>query len=441
MTVTEMGGTALARELEAIVGAEYVGEGAPYAIDGVEPRAVVTPGDAQEAAAVLRYANEHDLVVAAAGGMTHQSIGAIPERIDIVLRTTRLTQIEHYDPGDLTIGVGAGMTIANLSATIGANRQVLPTGIPNRERATVGGLLATNLHGPMKHAFGGARDWVVGVRFVTADGKVAKAGGRVVKNVAGYDLMKLQIGSYGTLAVIVGASFKLFPAPRRTQTYVCRFETLAQAIDFRRRILNSPLSPLALELVSPHAQVLMTGDSEALHQGWHVLLRAVGSDAVLGRYRDEIGSDATHTVEDDAGIWNAISDFPASIFERSQNAMLVRLDLPASEIKSALDAAEHAASDNNFVVAAIGRVGIGSMLVAFCPIAVDPPGAIQYANTISDFRGLLSHHASAVVLRCPVEAKHHFTVWGTSPTDLEAMRAIKRALDPKDILNRGRFVL
>lgn len=441
MTVTATSATTLARDLETIVGAEHVNDGAQFMIDGIEPRAVVTPASADEIAAILRYANDHDLVVAPAGGMTHQYIGAIPERIDILLRTTRLTQIDHYDHGDLTIGVGAGTTIAQLNATIAANHQILPTGIPNRDHATIGGLLATNLHGPMKHAFGGARDWVVGVRFVTADGKIAKAGGRVVKNVAGYDLMKLLIGSYGTLAVIVGASFKLFPAPRRARTYVCRFDTLAQALEFRRRITQSPLSPLSLELVSPHAQVVMSNDSDALQQGWRVLLRATGSDAVLARYRDEIGGDASQSLDDDASTWREIADLPATIFERSQNAMLVRLDLPPTEIGPALNAAEHAASDNNFVVAAIGRVGIGSMLVAFCPIAVDPPGAIQYANTISDFRGALSPQASAVVLRCPVDAKRHFGVWGTTPTDLEAMRAIKRALDPKDVLNRGRFVL
>jgi glycolate oxidase FAD binding subunit len=442
MTLTAAGATSLARDLEAIVGADHVADvGGRFAIDGIEPCAVVTPGDTAEVAAVLRYANQNRLVVVPAGGMSHQYIGGIPERIDIVLRTTRLTKIDHYDPGDLTIGVGAGMTIADLNATIGAHQQVLPTGIAHAAEATVGGLLATNLHGPMKHVFGGARDWLIGVRFITADGKIAKAGGRVVKNVAGYDLMKLLIGSYGTLAVIVGASFKLFPAPRRTRTYVCRFTGADQALEFRSRIMHSPLSPLALELVSPHAQVIMSGDAQALHQGWRVLLRAAGSDAVLARYRAENGDDAVQEIDDDAAAWRPIIEFPATIFAHSPNAMLARLDLPPTEIGAALQAAERAATANNFVLASVGRAGIGAMLLAFCPMAVDPPGAIQYANTISDFRGSLSRHASAVVLRCPVEAKRHFSVWGTSPTDLDAMRAIKRALDPNDVLNRGRFLV
>ena len=446
MTLATTGAGPLARDLESFVGAAHVVEEPAslqqFAIDGVEPRVVVTPADANEVAAVMRYAHEHNLCVVPAGGMSHQHIGAVPERTDILLRTLRLTGVEHYDPGDLTIGIGAGAKLAHLNSLIATNRQVLPVEAADPEQTTVGGLLATNLHGPMKHAFGGARDWLIGVRFVTADGKIAKAGGRVVKNVAGYDLMKLLIGSYGTLAVIVGASFKLFAAPRRTRTYVCRFDTLDRALEFRTRIMHSPLSPLALELVSPHALVVLTGDANALQQGWRVLLRATGSDAVLARYRGEAGEFVVGEIEDknEASLWRGLAEFPATIFEKSNNTMLVRLDLPPSEVGNALRAAEQAANDNNFVVAAIGRVGIGAMLVAFCPIAVDPPGVIQYANTISAFRGSLSRDASAVVLRCPLEAKLHFSVWGTSPTDLEAMRTIKSAMDERDILNRGRFL-
>lgn len=446
MTTAAAGTTSLARDLEAIVGAAHVIEDPAvlpeFAIDNVEPRAVVTPADATEVAAVLRYACERNVVVVPAGGMTHQHIGAVPDTVDIVLRTTRLKQVDHYDAGDLTIGVGAGTTASELNALVAAHQQVLPAEVATPDRSTIGGLAATNLHGPLKHAFGGARDWLIGVRFVTADGKLAKAGGRVVKNVAGYDLMKLLIGSYGTLAIIVGASFKLFPAPRRTRTYVCEFADLNSALEFRTRIMRSPLSPLALEIVSPHAQVILGGDADTLNQGWRVLLRANGSDAVLSRYRSEVGSALLREINDsdEAALWRAVTEFPLTVFAKSQNAMLVRLDLPASEVGKALAAAQQAATDNNFVVAAIGRVGIGALLVAFCPVAVDPPGAMQYANTISAFRASLSRDASAIVLRCPLEAKRHFSIWGTSPTDLDAMKAVKRAMDERDILNRGRFL-
>lgn len=435
----------LGRDLEEIAGAANVIEDpaalARFAIDAVAPRAAVSPADAQEVAAVLRYANERKLCVVAAGGLTHQHTGQVPESIDILLRTERLKDVEHYDAGDLTIGIGAGATIQDVRNLIEPHRQILPLHVTHPARATVGGALAVNAQGPMKHGFGGLRDYCIGIRFVTADGKIAKAGGRVVKNVAGYDLMKLLIGSYGTLAMITGASFKLFPAPRKTRTYVSEFANLQDALAFRTRILRSPLSPVALELVSPHAQVVMTGDAGALDI-WRVLLRASASDAVLARYRAEIGGDVAREAEgaEEEQLWHGIYDFEERVFASAQNTMLVRLDLPATEVSGALTAAVQAASDNNFVCAIIGRVGIGALLVAFCPIAVDPPGAVQYANTISFFRSALGRHASAVVLRCPAEAKRHFSVWGTSPTDIEAMKAIKMAMDPNDVLNRGRFV-
>lgn len=444
MTLATTGAGTLARDLEAIVGASGVvdapGSLREFAIDGVEPRVVVTPADPEGVAAVLEYAHRAKLSVVPAGGLSQQHIGATPERIDILLRTTRLAAVEHYDAGDLTIGIGAGATIAQLNSLIAQHRQILPVEVADPERTTVGGLLATNSHGPLKHAFGGARDWLIGVRFATADGKLAKAGGRVVKNVAGYDLMKLLIGSYGTLAVVVGASFKLFPAPRRTRTYVSQFRTLEEALAFRWHVMESPLSPLTLELVSPHAQVVTTGNPDALQQGWRVLLRASGSNAVLARYRAEIADGVEIEGDKESQLWRALAQFPDKVFESSQNAMLIRLDLPPTEIANALRVAERAASDNNFVVATIGRVGMGAMLLAFCPIAVDPPGVVQYANAISYLRGALSRHASAVVLRCPLEAKRHFSVWGSSPTDIEAMKSVKRALDPNDILNRGRFL-
>src|SRR5206468_5459380 len=177
-----------------------------------------------------------------------------PERVDIVLSAARLNGVEHYDPGDLTLGVAAGTTLAQLDAVLAANVQFLPIDAMLPERATIGGVLATAANGPLKHGYGSVRDFCIGVSFVTAEGRIAKGGGRVVKNVAGYDLMKLMIGSHGTLGVIVGGNFKVFPLPRQTRTFVCEFATVAEAINFRNRVMASPLSPMCMEIASPRAQ-------------------------------------------------------------------------------------------------------------------------------------------------------------------------------------------
>jgi glycolate oxidase FAD binding subunit len=182
------------RELAAILGEGNVAR-TDFEINGVVPSAVVSPRSSEEAGSVLRLANERDLVVAPAGGLTKQQIGGVPERIDILLSTTRLNKIEEYDPGDLTISVGAGMPFAEMQRTLGEHHQWVPCDAAHLEHATIGGLLATSAAGPLKSTFGHMRDFCIGIQFTTADGKVAKGGGRVVKNVAGYDLMQLLTGS------------------------------------------------------------------------------------------------------------------------------------------------------------------------------------------------------------------------------------------------------
>lgn len=437
----------LLHDLTAICGTEHVTDKpddlSRFVIDEVVPRIAASPGSPAEVAAVLKFAGENDLVVVPAGGFTHQSTGAIPERVDIVLRTNRLTAVEHYDPGDLTIGIGAGASWAEVERIIAPHRQLLPLEAPLPEACTVGGALATATHGPLKHAYGGLRDYCTGIRYVTTDGKLAKAGARVVKNVAGYDMMKLLIGSYGTVAVIVGASFKLFPAPRQTRTFVASFAGLPDAMQFRDQVLGSPLSPMCLELISPHAHHLLSAGS-ADDESWRILVRAAGSDAVLPRYRSELVWHGSLTRElsgdEEAHLWSRVASWPQTVFDAAQNAALLRLDLPLQSVQPALAAAESAATDNDFLCAAIGRIGVGSLLLVFLPVTPDPLAAMQYANAVSAVRAALPRDASAVVLRCPLEAKRHFSVWGSTPNDLEAMRAIHDALDHRHILNRGRFL-
>jgi FAD/FMN-containing dehydrogenase len=135
-----------------------------------------------------------------------------------------------------------------------------------------------------------------------------------------------------------------------------------------------------------------------------------------------------------------VAEFPRVLLESSQNAMLVRVDVAPQDVGTVLEAAERAAVDNNFVCAALGRAGVGALLVGFTPITVDPPSAMQYVNAVSFLRGAVPRDGSAVVLYCPVEAKRHFSVWGGTPNDVETMKAIKRAFDGKNTLNRGRFL-
>ncbi len=408
---------------------------------GLVPALAVTPASADEVAGILRFANEHGLSVAPVGGFTQQQVGNLPSQIDVLLFTTRLTAVEHYDVGDLTIGVGAGCTVAQLSAMVAKDGLFFAGDPAQPERCTIGGLLATGLYGPLRYGYGGLRDYCIGVRFVTGDGRKGKGGGRVVKNVAGYDMMKLLIGSQGTLGIITGASFKLFPAPRQTRTFVAFFPSAAEALQFRSQVLRSPLDPICLELVSPQAHELLVPGSPA-GAGWSICVRAAGSDAVLARYRTELGPAVVREMEgaNEQGFWRALTDFSPLAAEQHPRSLLISMTLPVRDVQPVLSEVSVVAESNHFSFAAIGRVGIAHLLVSLWPGPDAEDSLPSFVNTVSGVRNRLPRDVSMAVLHCPSETRRQINAWGPMPTDLESMRAVKMALDSKDILNRGRFL-
>ena len=399
----------------------------------------MAPASAEEISAIVKFANQHKLSVTVSGGFTAQGLGATPTGIDILIRTERLNKVLHYDPGDLTVGVGAGMRVTDVQHLVTEHNLMLPLDVPRSAQATVGGSLATASAGPLKHGYGGVREYCIGVSFVTGDGRIAKAGGRVVKNVAGYDLMKLMIGSHGTLGVILSANFRLFTAPRQTSTFLARFATVKDALAFRNHVQRSPFSPMCLEVISPLAHSYI---GDAGQGAWTVALRAGGSDSVLGRVRSELGGSIAQELQgnDESVFWKSIQDFSESTVGQHHNALLMSVHLQQSEVAAAMASTEAIARDHNLLFACVGRAAIANLTVALIPFTVDPPSVMQYANAVSAIRGALPSDAAGIVQRCPREVKDHINVWGSSTNDLNAMRGVKRALDPNDILNRGRFL-
>src|SRR3954463_15981502 len=437
------------------LGAQTSADIARCTLDEITPAVIVEPDNASAAASILKLASERDWAVMPVGGLSRGALGNISERCDIALRTSKISSVLQYDPGDLTISVEAGVKLPELERTLAEHNQFLPIHAAHPEQ-TVGGLLATALQGPMQNA-AAVRDFCIGVGFVTGDGKIAKAGGRVVKNVAGYDMMKLLIGSYGTLALITSANFRVYPTPKQTRTFVMDFATREEAIAMRDRIALSPLAPLCLEIASPRAlEYLQAAPVEArdpdhyapaspvtAESHWRLALRAAGSDAVLARYARELGSAVTRTVEgeDEAALWSHFAGFGERVLGRYRNSMLLQVSTTISDTAATLAAIESAALDNNLLPAFVGRAGLPVLSVAMVPLSVDPPSAMQYANAASALRSELPAGSTAVVLRCPTEAKRHFDLWGSPSSDITSMRAVKRAMDPKNILNRGRFVV
>lgn len=421
MSATEIS-VGVARELRAICGDDHVRE---HPIGGI----YTSPASAEEVAAVLSLANEHHFAVGPAGGSTERSAAEV--HVDILLHLNRLTEVEHYDHGDLTVGVGAGTTVAQLNAMVGEDNLMFAADPALPERCTIGGLLATAGHGPLRHGYGAVRDYCIGVRFVTGDGRRAKGGGRVVKNVAGYDLMKLLIGSYGTLAVITSASFKLFPAPRQTRTFLAEFATAKEALEFRDRVMCSPLSPMCLELVSPEARKLMRPAMAA--DTWVICVRAAGSDAVLSRYRRELGAAITRDVEGagEKQMWRVLADFPGAspATNRADRWMGLQITALPQDTLKVVEFLRGAATEYGLEMAMIGRVGIGHV---FAVIAGNKNGGLDGGTRVAQALHKISPGISAKSIGAA-------NPWLLVPASLASMRAVKQALDPRNVL-RGREI-
>ncbi len=397
----------LARDLRAICGDEHVAEANDTSA------LAASPGSADEVAAIVRLANQHSFSIAPDGG---HADAAPTSKADVLLRMHRLSEVEHHDPADLTVGVGAGMSIAQLNALVAGGKLMFACDPAFPELSTVGGVLAAAKHGPLRQGYGGVRDFCIGIRFVTGDGRKAKGGGRVVKNVAGYDLMKLLIGSYGTLAVITSASFKLFPAPRQTRTFLAEFQTWQEALKFRDQVVRSPLSPMCLEIVSPNARKIMR--PEMSDQAWVICIRASGSDAVLARYRKDLGAAVTRELDGDGErrMWNAVEQFPFGQNADAQAYRTVSLFAPPAELSATLQALRDFSG-----IACIGRVGLGHLLIAV------PANDEEGAKGLDSLQGRLAKSA------------HVVSNWGTLDS-MPSMRAVKQALDPNNVL-RGRELL
>src|SRR5215831_9306212 len=253
-----------APRLESAIGASHVSADpsvcSAYAVDGMTPSAVAKPASAEEVAEIVRFAALEKLSLIPCGHRTKLRIGMPPSRYDVALDMTGLQQIAHYDPGDLTVSVDAGTNFNDLAAPLRRQKQFLPLSVPSYFESTIGGIIASGVDSSLRHAYGTARDFLIGAKFVDGTGRMCKSGGRVVKNVTGYDLHKLLIGSLGTLAVITRLNFRTFPAAPASRGFVFSFRTHEDGLAFSNLVERSTVRAASVDLVSPQ---LMQVFSEA----------------------------------------------------------------------------------------------------------------------------------------------------------------------------------
>jgi len=420
---------------------------ASLAIDGLTPHCVLYPSSAEQVAAVLQYAAEHDLAVIPCGNATKLGVGNPPRRYDVALSLKEMNRVWHYEPADLTVTAETGMTLGDFQNSIARDRLWLPLDPPGAARASLGGILATNASGPLRLLYGAPRDMVLGMKIATTEGKVIKTGGRVVKNVAGYDLAKLLIGSYGTLGVIVEASFKLFPLPSERATFVLSTGTLSIARDLRCRILQSPLQPVRVVLLNPRAATLVLAATAFAREVAEpeVWVEVAGSARVIDRCArelDELGRAAgapprrLESAQAPA-CWLRIYDFHSWVLEKFLGAVILKVTLPDAASEEFLSRAFQEAENDKVGLASFTQLGVG--ILHLCLLETE--SAAKLVALLRRLRVAAQDLGGALMLeRCHWDIKSRVDVWGPAGDDFALMDKVKAAWDPKGILAPGRFV-
>ncbi len=453
---TERAADATARgvaRLGARFGAENLVSGAnalaTYEVDGIRPAAAVKPSSAEEIAELLRIAAEEKLAVIPCGGRTKVGIGAPPTRYDVALDLSRMNRVLAYEPRDLTLGVEPGVAVAELWGVLGCEGQWLPIIDAFGERSTIGGVLAADSASPLRHGFGGPRDFTLGMEFVTGYGAIAKSGGRVVKNVSGYDLHKLLIGSLGTLAVITRANFKTFPWPPARDVFVAHFADCSTAMEYCRAIQKSALEPRLIEVISPEAEKLISAGAKhprpLAANSWSVVIGVTARRRVVERHASELATLASQQKtsefvriggEDQSEILNAACTVPSFFLGADSGAVIFRIAAVPAAMASLAARLARCAENSQMQCATVLRPH-GLVYFALLPHGkptADVARAAQEVFSLSDELG-----AKARIEFAPPEVKRTVKVWGTARPDFELMRRVKNIFDPNGILSPGRF--
>ena len=444
--------------LEEIAGGAHVDTGAEAAaaheVCAARPSVVISPENAEQIGGILRFAAGEKLAVIPAGGRTKLGIGSPPARYDIALDLSRMNRVLAYDPHDLTLGVEPGVRIADLLATLAEKKQFLPLAVAFADRATVGGIVAANSSSPLRYAAGAVRDFCLGMEFVTGEGKQAKSGGRVVKNVTGYDLHKALIGSLGTLAVITRVNFRTFPAPPAQGMFIASFSSSEGSFEYCRAISHSVLMPQMVEVADPGAARFVFSGKAAKWVApaeWRVVVSAAGPPAVVDRSSRELGRMASAykavdfvSVRDaeESAIFTGLCEFPRLVLEAAPGAAIFRISVLPTATPALLNELSEIAKRHGIALATLTRAS-GIVYAAFLPQEVGRIIPNPLPGTVAEvFRACNQPEtqASAMLEWCPTELKTSpDAVWGPSRPDFALMRRVKNSFDPQGVLAPGRF--
>jgi glycolate oxidase FAD binding subunit len=458
-------GATVGSRLADIVGPQHVitdpADLAAFVVDDKKPAVAVRPQSTPEIADIVKFAAKEQLAIIATGARTKLALGLPPRQYDIALDMTRLDRVVAYDPGDLTLGVEAGIPLHKLGGILAEHRQFLPLGVPYQSQTTIGGTIASGVDSPLRQLYGTARDYLLGMEFVTGEGIATKSGGRVVKNVTGYDIHKLMIGALGTLGVITRINFKTFPMPAASRAFVATFQTVERACGMRNRVSQSPLAPMTLELFSPGVADLFSSEAAAriepnpmpenLISGprWSFTAGFAGNPNTLDRYENDFRKIAEECGAVDATVLSGPQIAPAFARKRefipialssSPAATIVKMSVLPTKMAEVLTAATRAAEGNHLPWVAMAR-GVGVIYFSMLPTDRNDDTKRQCAQASDQILAACAAlGGQASIPWCPTEWKGVLKVWGLDRADFAEMKKLKSVFDPHGVLSPGRFV-
>lgn len=405
---------------------------ARFAIDGVAPERVVRPASVSQVCRIMAIASARGVAVVPVGFGAHLGAGAAPRRPFLALSLASLNALVDHQPGNMTLTAQAGMSLARLQAATAGSGQWLPLDPPSPDQTSVGGLISANLSGPCRFSQGTVRDLLIGITVVRADGSVVKSGGRVVKNVAGYDLGKLYCGALGTLGVIVEASFKVrtLPQARAVARITCPNPEAAQ--DLLERTLKAPLEPLFIELL---ARVPATGC--VLVVGFGGAREDVADQAVtLRSLADGAGGLVELAAAEAEALMTELRDSRAG-----DGAFLgLKASLPTTKAAAFIAALEEKGRAAGLAMAVQAHAGNGIIRVRM-ERPDEPPVEGSARAIVERLRAVVASLGGTLVVEHADPAiKPGLDLWGGGIEGLALMKRIKQTMDPGRIMSPGRFV-
>jgi len=423
--------SALRRDLMATGAAVSDDAAATFAVDGRAPQCVVFPESVAQLSQCLAATARAGAAVIPAGNGTQLTTGGVPSRYDVAVSTRHLRRIVAHEAADMTVTVEAGATLAELNEALAATRQRLPLDPPHPARRTLGGVIAADACGPWRLSQGKVRDLLIGITVVLADGTIVHGGGRVVKNVAGYDLMKLFTGSYGTLGVIAEATFKVRPLPAREEVLCIPAQSGETAVTVALEVRAAPLAPQYVSAVNETAAQAIGLERAAVLVGCagdaeEVNVQRARANAVTG------GIQLCGETEG-ARLYSALRDWPAA----NDTCGGCRISVVPTQLAGVLGRIAREAVRHHLGAAIVAHVGNGVAVVRF----IGAPAGNALVALARWTRAQVRALGGWVVFdRLPAALKSEIDPWGTEAPGLALMRGIKQTLDPHGRLSPGRFV-